>query len=216
VNGVDISPAVLEQTKARFAGDAEVSLHACALLDLALAPTSVDIITSVTVLQHVVNEEELVQSLRLLRSALSADGRMVLLELAPPHSAPVEIKDGAGYVYLLERPPGDWEAAFARAGFTVVERPVFPQFGIALLRGLSWLVSRVQPGLSRAAPGPASDGEAGEAGRVALRRRLMRAVFHGIRRAILFCAWPFDHQFRLPLPSARFRHYRIFVLAPNR
>ena len=211
VTGVDISPEVIRGTERRFANDRQVSLLTGAILDLDLPPDALDVITSVTVLQHVVNDGEFVRSLQALRFALRSDGRMIFLELAPPHAAPVEITDNTGYVYRLERPPGHWQAAFVQAGLCIIDTPVFPQFGIALLRGLSWLINRLRPSRPQAGTEVAV-AEADEGGRVL--RRFQRAAFRGMRRSLLFFAWPIDYIFHLPLP-ARFCHYRIFVVATN-
>lgn len=131
VTGIDISPEVINGTQMRFAGDRRVKTLCGAILDVPLPRTHFDVITSVTVLQHVVNDAEFVQSMRAFAAALRPDGRMIFLELAPPHTRPVEISDERGFVYLLERPPSHWEAAFEQAGLRIVATPVFPQFGIA-------------------------------------------------------------------------------------
>lgn len=215
VIGIDISSVVIDATRNRYAGDPDVSLQVGAIRDLSVAPASLDVITSVTVMQHVTDDEEFVRSLRILRTALRPDGRMVLLELSPPHSAAVPIRDSAGYVYLKERPRAGWQAAFGRAGLKLIAEPVFPQLGITLLRGLSRTIMGLRaPHSTAQAPAATADATSSpETPSVA--RRLKRSLWRAVRQALLLLAWPLDHILHLPLPAARFRYYRIFVVQPS-
>jgi SAM-dependent methyltransferase len=219
VTGADISPAVIRNTARRFAGDHQVALLTGTILDLSLPQEAFDVITSVTVLQHIVAPGEFIRSLQALASSLRADGHMIVLELAPPHPAPVQITDSRGYAYLLERPPAHWQAAFEQAGLRVIDTPVFPQLGIALLRGLGWMIDRARTAAAGGGSNPSPAGTAIEPAAAApsgMRRRLLRAGLQAIRRMLLLLARPFDHLFRLPLPPARFRHYRAWVLVRQR
>jgi len=214
VMGADISAAVIHNTAGRFAGDPQVSLRVGTILDLGLPQGAFDLVTSITVLQHVVDPDEFARSLQALGNSLRAGGHMIVLELAPPHARPVEMTDGRGFVYLLERPPAHWQAAFDRAGLRVIETPVFPQLGIALLRGLGWMIDRARGHSTQptAPSAPAASAEAPVA-TPGIARRALRGSLAALRRLILVLAWPFDYLLRLPLPPARFRHYRVWVLA---
>ena len=212
VHGVDISQEVIDRTASRFTQDSEVSLESGAILEVVLQPSSFDIITCVTVLQHIVDEEEFEDSINMLGSALRPGGHMIILELAPPHHQPVEIKDSTGFVYLIERPPFLWAETFHRSGLKIVGRPVFPQFGIAMLRGLDWLIGRIRPRIPITPVAPPSLSGRSEADAKNSYKKLRRAVWKYLRRAILFFTRPFDHWFGWPLPPARFRHYQIYVV----
>jgi hypothetical protein len=122
-------------------------------------------------------------------------------------------------VYLLERPRASWQSGFDKAGLKVVAEPTFPQFGIALLREFTRLIMSVRSTVSRASVPPASGTTADAAAATMSASRLLKraalSVLAGLRRAILLFAWPFDHAFHLPLPPPGFRHYRIFVVAPD-
>jgi SAM-dependent methyltransferase len=226
VAGVDISSEVIAKAKQRFAGDASVTLQVGRLPDVPFAPGRMDLITSVTVLQHVIDDDEFVEALRTLGSTLRFGGHMVLLELTPPARRSVRIESEA-VTYLAERPPDEWLAAFEKAGLRLVARPVFPQVGIALLQGLAWILHRTQSGRASLSAGALEsresandpDGEFHSAGlgrdRRPLHRRFLRWALHFTQRAILWIAIPFDRVLRLPFPPARFRRYQVFVVMRN-
>ncbi|MDC0308925.1 class I SAM-dependent methyltransferase [bacterium] len=84
VNGVDVSPKVLAKAASRFKGDSRVRLRQGTVIEGVTEQGRYDLITSITVLQHHVEDAELIHTLGVLRGALKPDGRMIVLELAPP------------------------------------------------------------------------------------------------------------------------------------
>jgi ubiquinone/menaquinone biosynthesis C-methylase UbiE len=212
VTAIDISPEVIAAARRRFAAAGDVTWLVGTIGAADLPAHTFDVITSITVLQHVVDNEEFIKSLVLLRRCLRPQGRLIVLELAPPRASHVDVTDENGFVYLRERPPAEWEAAFAKAGLRVVETPVFPQLGIALLRGLSSVVTRVT---SRRRAAAATGGTATQAApAMTATPSLKRRVFDHTRRALLLLARPFDHWLGLALPGEKHRHYRCYVVSP--
>lgn len=215
VTGVDISERAIERAADRFEGDAGVTLQHGDLATIELGVGKFHLITGVTVMQHIVDEAAFAECLGALNSALHPDGRLIFLELARPGVHSREVADAAGYVYLVERSLVRWLDAFHGAGFRVTGTPAFPQLGIALLRGLNLLINGIRPRrpVSSAvfAGAGARRSQTGRTGG----RRFTLGVLQNVRRLILFLSWPFDHLFHLPLPPARFCHYRVFVLSKN-
>jgi len=84
VDGVDISSQVIAKARARFKADASVRLRQGCIIEQVTEQNRYDLITSITVLQHHVEEDELIRVLGILRSALKPNGLMIVLELAPP------------------------------------------------------------------------------------------------------------------------------------
>ena len=215
VVGVDVSPQVLAKAAARFQGNPRVVLGQGTVLEqVSSGQDQYDLITSVTVLQHHVEDTQLIAALTTLRTALKPIGKIIVLELAPPH----EVEDqqySCGVLYLVERPPKAWRSAFTAAGLRVVDEPVMPQFGIACLRGLSRLVGLIynprQTGDDAGEGNPATP-EPAMVQPLSLKRRVLRAGLALARRFILLLCYPLDHWLRFPLPPIRFRTYRIFVL----
>jgi ubiquinone/menaquinone biosynthesis C-methylase UbiE len=214
VEGVDISPKVLAKAATRFANDPRVSLERGLVQDCVSQEERYDLITSITVLQHHVEEQELVDTLKVLHRVLKPDGRLIVLELAPPHQD-IDRQYSRGMLYLVERPPQVWRSAFHTAGFTVLNEPVMPELGIACLRGINALVTWVL-GL----PKPASEKEMTAApsaasvqpGVFSLARRIRRKILAVIRAGTLVLCRPADHWLHLPLPPERYRTYKVFVL----
>lgn len=212
VTGLDISPEVIARTRERFADRPEIKLLAAPIEEASLPGESFDVITSITVLQHVVDADHLARSLRALRNALRPDGRLIVLELAPPHNAPVANTEQP----VIERPPAFWCEAFRAAELQLVEQPVLPQLGISLLRGLARAIDRVRsagiaPAVENTTAVPNREDARPTRGML---RTIARLGLAGVRHLVLGIAWPIDYLLGLPLPSQRHRYYRIFVLAP--
>lgn len=218
VDGVDVSPQVLAKATSRFTADARVRLRQGTVIEQVCEQGRYDLITSITVLQHHVEDAELIQALGALRDALKPDGRIIVLELAPPHE--VENRQyNRGVQYLVERPPQAWHAAFSASGLRIISEPVMPQLGIACLRAITWMIGLVRKSKTATTAdqnqGVVTEGNLTEQQEqpLSLKRRTLQTGFQWARRFTLWVCYPLDHWLRLPLPPPRFRTYRIFVLA---
>lgn len=108
VTGVDISPEVVAENRRRLPG---IEFVAGDFVDVDVR--EVDLAVSVTVLQHLApsaQEDAIAKLGRLVRPG----GHALVLE---------NVRDRAAHVFA--RAPGDWEAAFARAGFELVRRRAY-------------------------------------------------------------------------------------------
>lgn len=213
VTGLDISPKVIESTRKRFIDDENVELLSGPVVEVPLKDNFYDLVTSITVLQHILGEDELIESLELIGRSMKADGRMVVLELAPPHKEPIMYYN-EGIPYLLERPSHIWKSLFDKAGFELIEEPVMPQLGISLLRGFGSIVenfSRVKAEASKLQPNQVSTSSKSLNRQASFLQKIKNRGFLTIRKMLLLFARPFDHTLHLPLPGPSKRHYHIFV-----
>lgn len=220
VTGLDISSKVIEQTRKRFNGDEKVKLLSGPVSEVELPPITYDIITSITVLQHILNDDELIESLRVLRRSMKANGTLIILELSPSHKEQV-IQYNSDVAYLLERPTYIWRAILEKAGFAIESEPVMPQLGISMLRtfssGLGWLITLIKRKNTLVNIAETSTLTSLNSKKVnySLFKKVILGCLNGIRKFILFTAWPMDHLFKLSLPSQKFRHYGMFVCKPK-
>lgn len=208
VRGIDISADVAAFARRRFAGESDVVIDAVPLLNANLPAAAYDLVTSVTVLQHVVDHDDLVTVLRGLWRALKPGGYLVALELAPPIREPASVATG-DVIYLQHRPAELWRFAFEEAGFACVRESALPELGIALQRGLTNLLNRRVPESADQAP---TGNSSTAAPRLTIKRRALRSGLSLMRRSIYVAATPFDRWLGAPLPASHHRHYRIFVL----
>jgi SAM-dependent methyltransferase len=214
VTGLDISPKVIESTRKRFIDDENVELLSGPVVDVPLKDNFYDLVTSVTVLQHILGEDELIESLELIRRSMKFNGKMIVLELAPPHKEPIMYYN-EGIPYLLERPPHIWKSLFDRAGFELIEEPVMPQLGISMLRSFGFLIEKL--GKLRVTKSALSSAkvDTNPADSHASKQTFLQQVKHhgfvSIRKLILLVARPFDHTLHLPIPYVSKRHYHIFI-----
>jgi len=140
VTGVDVSPTMIAEAARRA--------RAAGLRRLALG-RRFELVLGVTVLQHLVADEELNAALEAIRAHLAEGGRAVLLEAAP--SAPNARCDTRVF---RARTESVWRAACARAGLGVVSVG-----GVDPVPLRTWLLPhyrRLPPGLRLAALGLAT------------------------------------------------------------
>ncbi|HEY1062783.1 MAG TPA: class I SAM-dependent methyltransferase [Daejeonella sp.] len=216
VTGLDISPKVIEATRQRFQNDEKVELISGPVVNVNLKDDFYDLVTSITVLQHILEEDELIQSLKLIGKSMKTEGILIVLELAPPHKDSI-IHYNDGIPYLIERPANTWKLLFNKAGFDLIEEPVMPQLGIAMLRGFGSIFEKIgqrKNNLGVSPPNPNNDStkNAGSAiNKPSFFQKIKYKGFVSIRKLLLLISHPFDHTFHLPFPSAPNRHYHIFV-----
>jgi SAM-dependent methyltransferase len=214
VTGFDISPAVIEQAKVRFSGRSSINLLCGSLPDVELPSGAFDLITSVTVLQHILDDTLLVEALKLLRKALKPDGYMVVLELAPPHDRAIRRSSG-DVEYLAERPPFQWEAMLHCAGFEIQATPVFPQLGITLLRELARLINRLRKygsGHGKESTGELRRSKDQQSRSLSLSKRVVRMSYEIVRHVLVLLATPCDYAGGSRFLPSRFSHYRAWVV----
>lgn len=106
----DISDAVIDKARVRHGNDRIEFMHGADIRQMPLAEGSLDLVLSVTVLQHILDEDELISVLAYLRQRLRPDGRLIALEYTPTTPRPL-----SEYQRFLS--VEDWQQVLAKAGF---------------------------------------------------------------------------------------------------
>lgn len=206
----DFSPAVVEAAQRRWPATDRLSFM-CASVTAVPAPSGfAQVITSVTVLQHLTRDADHASALAELRRMLAPAGCIALLELAPPLSEPKRSPDG----HVIERPPAAWRKALAQAGLRIEREAVYPQWGITSLRLLAAAIDRVRGTQAPAAGGDVDSSAAivhERQGSPGIARRVLRIGLQSLRLLLLALCAPLDYLFRLPVPQ-RHRYYRLWIL----
>lgn len=191
VTGVDVSEEACRLAGARFAGDPAVRIVHADLSEFTPAEASVDLVLSVTVLQHVIEPAALQDLLARLRRGLKPGGLLVALELAP-----AEAPELGGHVAC--RSVEAWRGALRAAGLGPIQVTSYPHWFVLVLR----LLARLRPA--------AGGSEAAPAGR----RQAASSAAALARRAVLWACRPLDYWLGLRVPTA-FSVYCIFVARWN-
>ena len=205
VLAIDFSAAVLEVARRRGAHLGTAVRFECAsATQIPAANASFDLVTSITVLQHLVRDADLRLGVSELARVLRPKGRAVILELAPPLDAPNLSSQG----HVIERPLQAWRAAFEGGGLTIEREFAYPQYGITTLRLLARAIDRMR-GTSGEQSGAAV--EVGVETAPGFKRRMLRGSLWLLRSILLALAWPFDHLLRMQVPAGQ-RYYRLWIL----
>jgi SAM-dependent methyltransferase len=184
VVAIDLSPRVIEEARRRTFGLPALTFRVAAVEDLSLEPASLDLITSVTVLQHLA-DDRLDAALARFSVALKAGGHALALEIAP---AVPRRDDRTPHVHV--RSHDEWVRRFAAHGLALRAAVSYPQLAVILLNRI---------GRAR--------GMAPRAGEEAWTRRGLRRIAY---RGILAASWLFDRILTVPPPAA-LALYRIFL-----
>ena len=206
VYAVDISPAVVAIARERLAVFPQIRVRTGAVQDSAAAADAVDAVTSITVLQHIVDDDEAVAAIRGLAGALKPDGYFIALEISPRDRVAPSMPG-----LLKERTVAEWLNLFAEGGFVQLRPPaVYSPLGFTVVQ--LWI-----PGVLRRVLGPAWNAirsrpeSSGEAGAAAWHGRVLRGLYACVRALLLAAAYPVDRLCQLRVPE-RQAYYHLFVM----
>lgn len=207
VCGVDISPKVIEMARNRFkAYGYRVSLEAKSLQNIELPKNTFDLITSVTVLQHIVDNDEVVGVLRKLSKSLKDGGYMVLLEISPINKV-----EQVNPNILKERTFDEWRNIFSNAELSFVYKPlVYAPLGFCILQ--LWLPTFIQKYTSKNKTKIIGNNKVSCISKDGLKQRIFKKLYRLLKVAILIFTYPIDHLFTLSKVPAQFAYYHIFIL----
>jgi len=216
VVGYDISSGAIESARARMPEDADVVFDCVNLVDAEVEHGPFDVITSITVLQHIMDDQALDVLIKRLSGALKPGGTVLILETVLPDDAAGRDADH----YTRPRTRSEWLQAFERAGLRLELERSYPQNAVSTLgrvrrtlRGLrarkrrESTDGRVRPdttepdtATSTSATAESVDGSGTHApqARRAISGRLRLAAI----KTFLTVFKPLDHWLRLPTPLA--------------
>src|SRR5687768_4208221 len=131
VTGIDLQAGLIERARA---SDPDIRYEVAGVQEFE-ANEPFDLVTSVTVLQHIPKTDQ-EDAVRAIRRSLRPGGRAVVLEC---------LRDFAPHVF--PRAPGDWVELFGRGGFEAVEcRPYDFNPALRAVTALRWYAQRTLSG----------------------------------------------------------------------
>ena len=215
VIGLDLSREVIKAARARDCNSEEVDFALAAVEALPVRQGTLHLITSITVLQHVIGEDLVSSTIRQLFDALKDNGRMLVLEIAPNT---LDCEDGTANI-LVERTTATWRRLFLESGFTIEDELVYAPFGPMFLQQSDRAIGKLLRLFRRRKRGsidPSTDSETlGSAPGASPLRATLRNARRMLRQSLLYVAWPLDYLLHVQGPH-RWAYYRFFILRPGR
>ena len=202
VTGIDISSAVLEIAKSRSFVPNNSEYINKSILDIQ-DKEQFQVITSITVLQHIINDGQLEQALQNIHDALHKRGWFIFLELAPSTD---ESRDYGGHVKVHSEK--EWVTYVNDVGFELIEQHTFPQTGVLVLEYLSRVI--VRGGNSRSGVNQENDNDFALVSFINMRAVLRRWLKKILTALVLSVCFPLDHLLNIKL-SRKKSLYKIFV-----
>lgn len=127
VVGIDISEKAIEKARRRAKGLSCVFLTD-SIKDVSLITQSFDMINSITVLQHIPDDQILI-SIQKIATCLNNGGNIFILETAPTK---VNREMGAEFIYF--RTEDEYIRLFESEGVKLISKMFFPSFGLSLIQ----------------------------------------------------------------------------------
>lgn len=134
ITGCDISNELVKKTKERFSNFDNVKIYCRSVENLNLPKNYYDIITSITVLQHVVPEEKLLMSLNNLYDLLKTNGYLLLFESIISETK--KNKSSTQDFYISIKTSSEWIAILEKSGFEFILSRSYPEFALQFLEKL--------------------------------------------------------------------------------
>lgn len=128
VTGIDISEKAIETARENAKGF-PCNFLVTSIAEMDLFPETFDIVLSITVLQHI-SDEELSMSVRKIVNSLKINGFIYILETALDSPRNNTIK--SEYQYLYTR--NEWIRIFENSGAKLYSEMIYPSFGISVIR----------------------------------------------------------------------------------
>lgn len=197
VAGYDISGGVIEQARQRFRDRPDVVLECANLVHAELEHGPFDLVTSVTVLQHQVDDAALDAVIGKLARALRPGGTILVLETVLPEGASGR---GADH-YIRPRTRSEWLERFAAAGLRPVYERSYPQTALTTLGWVRGALRRGRPkpgAVAAPAVSGAADGGEPPAAPASPPSSLKVAAV----KAFLAAFTPLDQWLRVPTPRS--------------
>lgn len=194
--GLDLSSAMLSLAKVRLLPRKFMLINAD-LSHIPLRPRVLDCVLSVTALQHVIDQNQLVSAISEFGRTLRPDGAVILLESASDQQKGERVTED--YVTVI-RSLESWKRLFEEQEFSLTEvRPVNPSLGakpLDILRGSVLKHSRFYSNQLK--------------GELVGIRRLLKILWDMTSSVLAVLSFPFDFLLREKLPSLSLHKVMVF------
>jgi 2-polyprenyl-3-methyl-5-hydroxy-6-metoxy-1,4-benzoquinol methylase len=196
VVGIDISQEACRIAGKRFRNDSRVQIRCIRIEEIEFKKAQFDLVTSVTVLQHVVDHEELRKAVRRIVQVLKLGGYVILMESTVNHPEE-KVADASGEIFLVARSVDVWSGLMEKEGCRRERVSGYPGWGAEVSLRVARYVSALFGG-GKTNSGPADTNKA------------MRAMFRVLRVGILASCFTYDYLLRLAVPN-RLSYVKMMV-----
>ena len=203
ITGIDLSSELTDHARRRFAPNRNVKLLTVEAENMDFSPSSFDLVTSITVLQHITDEEVFFRAVRNIVGVIKTGGHICVMDFSP-----VRVKDRQPASYLTIRSRGEYIEAFESSGCRLICEFGLPRIGVRLYRVIGKAMAKAGNLLPRAVTSSARQNNR-ERGSTDPPKSVLLWVYTMMGRITLKFAKPLDN-FLFPFPS-RYTDMRILI-----
>lgn len=212
LTGIDISNEVILKTKEIFLKEKinNAILFAMKVEEMKFAPNTFDLVTCITVLQHIVNERLFPITIKKIVDVVKDEGYILILEISPYKKNSL---NSNALHYITIRSREEYINAFKAAGCGFINEIGIPQVGIKFLQYFSHVLKMARyiyclfPASTKTSIENSPHENAKQSD------TLPSKLYKSIQRLILKTTYPMDY---LLLPSPKkYTNYRILIFQKN-
>lgn len=207
ITGLDISDEAIKEAKRKLTKEgANVSFCTATLENTSFPPYSFDLVTSITVLQHIVEKRSLLTAVKNIVNSVKKGGHILILESSPYLEGGSKMMSS----HMVLRTRTQYISAFENEGCELVNEIGIPQIGIKLLIGYRRIMEMPSLILKPVRQAISKKNAIHEAtnNRSSIQRWLSRLDEAG-QKIVLALSYPFD-LLLLPFPK-KYANLRILV-----
>ncbi len=139
VIGIDISSETIQYAQKRFAANKSVWFLNAAVPGLSFASTSFDLVLGINVLQHVINREAFIETIRNIMRVVKVGGYVLVMDFSPVN---VVKKHPASYLAVRSRQ--EYVDAFQTHGCKLISELGLPRLGVRFYHTTKNTISRLR------------------------------------------------------------------------
>lgn len=199
VIGIDISQEVCQIASKRFKDNSHVQINCMRIEEMNFKKAQFDLVTSVTVLQHIVSNEELLETVKKIVEVVKPGGYIILME-SIANKSEEKATYASDEIFTVPRSVDIWRKLMENEGCKLESVSGYPGWGAEVSQTLAMYASPLI-GQSGTSLSGSSDTN---------RVRRAQDLFRVVRVGVLTFCFTLDYLLRITVPN-KLSHTKIMV-----
>lgn len=129
ITGIDFSDEVINYARGRFATNKNIDLHIMEAENIGFPSSSFDLVTSINVLQHIIDEKAFSRAIKNITRVVKLGRHILIMEFCP-----IKVKNKKPASFIVIRSKKEYVEAFEKNGCRLICEFGLPRIGVRLWR----------------------------------------------------------------------------------